>query len=930
MMDWGLVWLIGFAGWVLGIIGFVQARSARREIARLRRELAQSPTPAVAATAPPSVAPTATPWIAATAPPWAAATAPPASAATVPPASATTARPASAAEPIAVPPPVPSPEPAAERAGEEAWPPAQASPWQAMPPAPGPPPPEPPPPQRIDLEALLTMRWGVWLGAVALVMAGVFLVRYAAEQGLLGPGTRCALAGLLGLALIVGAEWVRRREALRPGVADQAAPALAAGGVAVLFGAAYGAGVLYALVPPLVAFGLLAVASLLGLALSLRHGQVVAAVGLIGAFATPALVQTEHPSLPGLFGYLLFVTAAALAVVRYTAWVWLGWASTVAGAVWVVLAIVGGVGIDAWAPALFVPAAAALNLALLPAEALDHVIGRRLAWMPVAALGATGLLLATLQQDGVTRVGVLLLAPVTIAKAAREPRLRVLPFVAAALFLLLLAGWSVEPGIPPDFMPAPDFWTPSVVQALTETAAFMAGCFAASGLWFERRTAQPLAWSSLVASVPVLALALCYARIAGMHERLDWAAFALLLAAGLIGTAASALRGLGGWVAAPSGSPAHAFRAHASRACAGVHAAGAVAALALGCGMMLREHWLTVALSLFLPLLAWVAAQVDLPPLRRVALAVAGVVLIRLLLNWYVLDYAFGGLPVAGGLLLAYGVPAAAFALAAAMFRRQSDDLTVGVLEAGSVAFVTVLVALEIRHAAGQNEVAAAVLHFPEAAQHVAALAVLAVATMRIATRLDRPVLQWGWRAQGALALAGGALLILANPIVTGEPVGRLPLLDWLLPAYLLPAGLAVLAIRHAAAAQPAALRRVLAGYALLAGFAWISLEVRHLFHPAAMTMPEVPVTDAELWAWSGAWLAYGAALMAAGIRLGAKPLRLAALAIIGLTAAKVFLVDMSGLVGLWRVVSFLGLGLTLISLGAVYRRFVATRGPGE
>jgi uncharacterized membrane protein len=33
----------------------------------------------------------------------------------------------------------------------------------------------------------------------------------------------------------------------------------------------------------------------------------------------------------------------------------------------------------------------------------------------------------------------------------------------------------------------------------------------------------------------------------------------------------------------------------------------------------------------------------------------------------------------------------------------------------------------------------------------------------------------------------------------------------------------------------------------------------------------------------------------------------------------------MSGMVGLWRVVSFLGLGLTLISLGAVYRRFVAT-----
>ena len=51
---------------------------------------------------------------------------------------------------------------------------------------------------------------------------------------------------------------------------------------------------------------------------------------------------------------------------------------------------------------------------------------------------------------------------------------------------------------------------------------------------------------------------------------------------------------------------------------------------------------------------------------------------------------------------------------------------------------------------------------------------------------------------------------------------------------------------------------------------------------------------------------------------------------VIGLTAAKVFLVDMSGLVGLWRVLSFLGLGLALISLGAVYRRFVAGNSPPD
>jgi uncharacterized membrane protein len=165
--------------------------------------------------------------------------------------------------------------------------------------------------------------------------------------------------------------------------------------------------------------------------------------------------------------------------------------------------------------------------------------------------------------------------------------------------------------------------------------------------------------------------------------------------------------------------------------------------------------------------------------------------------------------------------------------------------------------------------------------------------------------------------------LLLGNPAFTGEPVGPTPVLNALLPAYLLPALLAALAVRHPGTTRPPPLRPVLGGYALIAAFAWITLEVRHLFHPAAIGLDAAPIEDAELWAWSGAWLVFGAALMAGGIRAGSKALRLAAIAVIGLTAAKVFMVDMAGLVGLWRVLSFLGLGLTLIGLGAVYRRFV-------
>lgn len=860
--------LLLIGGWIMGVVGFFKALSARAEVLALRRRvdaLAAGREPIAPAEAMAGLVPFAPP-----------PTPPRAFEEPVP----EPAVPESVAEA-----PIPSPEPE-ERA------PVPPEPVAAT--------------ARPDIEALLTARWGVWLGAATLMLAGVFLVRYAVDQGLLGPTTRCVLAGLLGVALIGAADWLRRREIPLPGMTDYAPPALAAGGVAVLFGAAYGAGVLYELVPPTAGFILLAAASLVGLAISLRYGQLVAAVGVAGAFITPMLVQTSDPSVPGLFGYLLFITATALAVVRYTAWTWLGWATTIAGALWVLFAIVAGLDRDVWAPALFVPAAAALNLGLLPREALDHPIGRRLAWVPCAVLGVMGLLLAQLDQGWAARIGVLLFVPLTLWQAAWESRLRLLPYLAAVMYLLLLAGWSVEIHDWPDIAIPPDAWTPAVVQALLATAALIAGCFAASGLWFELRTAFPLPWASLVASVPVVALAICYARVAEFEPSAGWAAFAVLLAVGLTGATAMALR---------EGNPQR----------AGVHASGAVAALALGCAMLLREQWLTLAVSLLLPALAWIAAQVDLPTLRRVALAVAGVVLVRLLLNGYVLDYGFGHWPIVNGLIPAYAVPAVAFALAAAMFRRQEDDLTVGVLEAGSVALATVFVALEIRQGVGPEDgLHTPELGFHEAALDVASMAVMAVATMRIALRLGRPVLHWAWRIQGVLAIVGGVVLLIANPIVTDEAVGDLPLLNWLLPAYLVPAALAVVACRSPATAQPVLLRPLLGGYALVTGLVWLTLEVRHLFHSGPLGLDTAGIEDAELWAWSGAWLAYGVGVMAIGIVTGLKPLRLAALAIVGLTTAKVFLVDMSGLVGLWRVLSFLGLGLVLIGLGATYQRLVA------
>ena len=254
MDDIALLVLIAAVGWLLGVIGFFRTLGVRRELRKLRRIVAGLRS-TDSATVP------------------------------VPPIEAVAAEPyAPLSEPE-----LSSPEPVAP-------PISVAQPVRAA---------------RPDIETLLTARWGVWLGSVALVLAGVFLVRYAADQGLLGPAPRCVLAAILGVVLIAAAEWLRGREILHPTVADNASPGLAAGGVAVPFGASYGASAMYGLVPPVVGFVLMAASSVAGIVLSLRYGQLVAAVGLIGAFVSPVLVNTENPSIPGLFGYLLFVTATA-------------------------------------------------------------------------------------------------------------------------------------------------------------------------------------------------------------------------------------------------------------------------------------------------------------------------------------------------------------------------------------------------------------------------------------------------------------------------------------------------------------------------------------------------------------------------------------------------------------------------------------------
>jgi uncharacterized membrane protein len=72
---------------------------------------------------------------------------------------------------------------------------------------------------------------------------------------------------------------------------------------------------------------------------------------------------------------------------------------------------------------------------------------------------------------------------------------------------------------------------------------------------------------------------------------------------------------------------------------------------------------------------------------------------------------------------------------------------------------------------------------------------------------------------------------------------------------------------------------------------------------------------------YSAFFMLYGALLLALGFRFRAQFLRWQGLILIAITIAKVFLLDMRELSQVYRVLSFLGLGVLLMAVSFVYQK---------
>ena len=194
-------------------------------------------------------------------------------------------------------------------------------------------PPVPPPseagPSGFDWENLIGVKLFSAIAGIALLLAAVFFLRYSVEHGWLQPPVRVGIGIIVAIALLAACELSAARNY------PLTANAMDASAIAILFATFFAAHALWNLIPGIVAFALLALVTAVAVALSIRRESLfIAVLGLLGGFATPALLSTgENQPIP-LFAYLLLLNIGLAWVAFRQKWPALGWLTVILTAVY--------------------------------------------------------------------------------------------------------------------------------------------------------------------------------------------------------------------------------------------------------------------------------------------------------------------------------------------------------------------------------------------------------------------------------------------------------------------------------------------------------------------------------------------------------------------------------------------------------------------
>ena len=212
----------------------------------------------------------------------------------------------------------PAPAPAKPPEALRAPPPAGAPP-RAAPPPPAVAAPPRPPKKPFRLEEIIGLKLFAWVGIIAILAGAGLFVKYAYEQGWFGrhPWIRVVIPVGFGLALLTAGEIFQRK------TYRTLARVCTGGGVAALYWAAFTAWARFdqPLISEPIAWAFMAVITVAAILLSVRYASLtIALFSLVGGLVAPILISPARDPGHTLFLYMLGVNAGVLALAYWKKW----------------------------------------------------------------------------------------------------------------------------------------------------------------------------------------------------------------------------------------------------------------------------------------------------------------------------------------------------------------------------------------------------------------------------------------------------------------------------------------------------------------------------------------------------------------------------------------------------------------------------------
>ncbi|MEO0440903.1 MAG: DUF2339 domain-containing protein [Pseudomonadota bacterium] len=780
------------------------------------------------------------------------------------------------------------------------------------PPPPEEPEPEPRPSAAKRFEELIGGKLPIWIGGIALIFAGFFLVRFSIETGLFGPAARCITATLFGLLLIGLSEFGYRIPRFGQIFRDDAriGHSLAGAGIAVLYATLYMASELYGLLGLTSALAGVVAVTILAFVLSQKHGPPTAIMGLIGGFAAPYVAGLGAESVAPLLIYLGVFTAGLFGLAIHRGWAWLALLATGGSVIWTTMLLFLDVSSSAPFIGAFIVLLAIGGVFTLARTGTSFGIARPVMQSVPLLVGLLQLiLLAPLIEFSMLSwafFGVLSLF--SIALAWKDHTLT--PAVAGALGLSLT-------------MTAISFWNDGASQMTLISSAVLIAVFTGAGHVFRAREQDGWIWAVIGTVAPA-----GWATVAAATGDLDWSEniWALICAI----------------VAANAAFMAWRVRNQSDRLPQPLASGIAGLFLAMAFWLWLPEDAaVLVAVNIAGGLIAW-AGFVNRRSVKIEAalfmgfggmlMAIFGSPLIETLVQSLAGETdLYSLLPATSDIALQVFAPGIVMAGLAWFYRdvwskRGAQVIaTVGLIACGGFLYHLAKQPLAI----GPIETFAQ-YGFAERLvfTHLLALAGWLLLRQSWPAHLARPL-----RALGA-ALAGLALfrfiwfdILLLSPMAEIQllgtaPVANLGTLHYAAMAIWLWVFSRTDAVRDVLPRLPRALEIT----SLIAAMAAVMITVRQAVHGSDIASP--PFTSTETYLYSAALLILAIAWLARGIQTINVVLRIAGLLLMTVVTFKVFVFDAAQLDGILRILSFLGLGIALIGIGWIYGKVMKSGEP--